>query len=77
MYIFVHRGDATSGHYWGYGRNGKDWYKYDINVARIKEADIFVDIEKSRAIPYALVYAQEKSLESFEYPYHLDFTENA
>jgi hypothetical protein len=22
MYIFVHRGDAVSGHYWGYGRNG-------------------------------------------------------
>jgi len=30
MYIFVHRGDAASGHYWGYGKNGIKWYKFDI-----------------------------------------------
>lgn len=36
MYIFVHRGDAVSGHYWGYGRNAQSWYKFDINTKKIK-----------------------------------------
>lgn len=37
MYIFVHRGDAVSGHYWGYGRNAEAWYKFDINTKKMKE----------------------------------------
>lgn len=44
MYLFVHRGDAVSGHYWGYGRNGKKWYRFDINCTRIQEDKILVDM---------------------------------
>lgn len=36
MYLFVHRGDAISGHYWGYGKNGNYWYRFDVNCAPIK-----------------------------------------
>ncbi len=36
MFIFTHRGDAVSGHYWGYGRNGNYWYKFDINTYQMK-----------------------------------------
>lgn len=36
MYIFVHRGDAVSGHYWGYGRNADHWYKFDISTNKMK-----------------------------------------
>lgn len=32
MFIFAHRGDAVSGHYWGYGKNKSNWYKFDINT---------------------------------------------
>lgn len=35
MYVFVHRGDAASGHYWGYGRNDLKWYKFDIKCREI------------------------------------------
>lgn len=62
MYLFVHRGDAISGHYWGYGRNGNQWYRFDVNCSSIKEVDIFVDIEKSGGIPYALLYAKDGQL---------------
>jgi hypothetical protein len=37
MYIFVHRGDAVSGHYWGYGRNGGSWYRFDINCRKMQQ----------------------------------------
>lgn len=70
MYIFVHRGDAISGHYWGYGRNGNHWYRFDVNCAPIKEVEILIDMEKSGGIPYALVYAREDQIESFAYPYY-------
>lgn len=76
MYLFVHRGDATSGHYWGYGRNANHWYRFDVNVAKMKESEILVDMEKSNAIPYALVYAKESNIESFEYPFYLNLEEN-
>lgn len=59
MYLFVHRGDAVSGHYWGYGRNGKKWYRFDINCTELPQNKILVDMENSGGIPYALVYAKE------------------
>jgi ubiquitin C-terminal hydrolase len=58
MYIFVHRGDAVSGHYWGYGRNSESWYKFDINTKQIKEDEILLDLYKSGGTPYALVYVK-------------------
>lgn len=44
MYIFVHRGDAVSGHYWGYGRNDATWYKFDINTKKIQQDQIIIDL---------------------------------
>ena len=71
MYLFVHRGDAISGHYWGYGRNGNHWYRFDINCFRIKESDILIDMERSRGTPYAMVYVRDSEIQSFGYPHHL------
>lgn len=44
MYIFVHRGDAISGHYWGYGRNGANWYRFDISCRLIPQEQIIIDM---------------------------------
>jgi hypothetical protein len=55
----VHRGDGISGHYWGYGRNGTQWYKFDSNCTLIRQEDILRDIEKLNATPYALMYTKE------------------
>lgn len=73
MYIFVHRGDAVSGHYWGYGRNADNWYKFDINTNKMKEEDILLDVYKCGGTPYALVYAKEESLPRVSYKYYRDF----
>ncbi len=70
MYIFVHRGDAISGHYWGYGRNGNSWYRFDVNCVPIKESDILIDMDKSGGIAYALVYAKEDEIGNFAYSYY-------
>ena len=72
MYIFVHRGDAVSGHYWGYGRNDDEWYRFDINTRKILQDQIIIDMEKSSATPYALLYVKESNLPKFDYKLHLD-----
>ena len=72
MYIFVHRGDAVSGHYWGYGRNDDEWYRFDINTRKILQDQINIDMEKSSATPYALLYVKESNLPKFDYKLHLD-----
>jgi ubiquitin C-terminal hydrolase len=70
MYIFVHRGDAVSGHYWGYGRNAGNWYRFDINTKKVLQEQIIIDLEKSAATPYALLYVKEGNLPRFDYPIH-------
>jgi hypothetical protein len=72
MYIFVHRGDAVSGHYWGYGRNDEQWYRFDINTQTILQDQIIIDLEKSSATPYALLYVKESNLAKFDYKIHMD-----
>lgn len=67
MYIFVHRGDAVSGHYWGYGRNDASWYKFDINTKKIQQDQIIIDLQKSAATPYALLYVKQQNLPKFDY----------
>ena len=37
VYIFVHRGNAKSGHYWGYGRNNENWYSFDLKCKKLEE----------------------------------------
>lgn len=71
MYIFVHRGDAVSGHYWGYGRNEDKWYRFDINCRKIAQEQIIIDMEKSAASPYALLYVKSQNLPKFSYNYYL------
>lgn len=70
MYIFVHRGDAVSGHYWGYGRNGNNWYRFDINCRLIPQDQIIIDMEKSSGTPYALLYVRKENIAQFKYDYH-------
>jgi ubiquitin carboxyl-terminal hydrolase 25/28 len=71
MYIFVHRGDAVSGHYWGYGRNANQWYRFDINCRLIPQEQILIDLEKSSGTPYALLFVKKENLPQFKYNYHL------
>ena len=71
MYIFVHRGDAVSGHYWGYGRNDNVWYRFDINCRSLPQEHIIVDMEKSSGTPYGLLYVRKDHLAKFDYKYHL------
>jgi hypothetical protein len=70
MYIFVHRGDAVSGHYWGYGRNGPNWYRFDINCRLMAQEQILIDMEKSSGTPYALLYVKKDNIPQFRYNYH-------
>lgn len=72
MYIFVHRGDAVSGHYWGYGRNAEQWYRFDINTSTVEQDQIVIDLEKSSATPYALLYVKSSNLPNFDYKLHLN-----
>lgn len=58
MFIFVHRGDAHSGHYWGYGKNGAQWIRFDVKCKRMSAEDMLQDMEKSRGTPYSLVYTK-------------------
>ena len=67
MYIFVHRGDAVSGHYWGYGKNDATWYRFDINTKKIQQDQIIIDLYKSAATPYALLYVKQQNLPKFQY----------
>jgi hypothetical protein len=70
MYIFVHRGDAISGHYWGYGRNGSNWYRFDINCKLMSQEQIIIDMEKSSGTPYALLFVKKERIPQFKYNYH-------
>ena len=70
MYIFVHRGDAVSGHYWGYGCNDGRWYRFDVNTSLIDQGQIVIDMEKSAATPYAFLYVKEAQLPHFDYNLH-------
>jgi hypothetical protein len=67
LYLFVHQGSGTSGHYWGYGRNGNKWYKFDSVCTAIQQEDIMSDIEKLCATPYVMMYAKENEISSFDY----------
>lgn len=36
-FIIVHRGEADSGHYWGYGFTGGCWWRYDIHNSKMEK----------------------------------------
>ncbi|KAL8767123.1 MAG: hypothetical protein Q9209_006285 [Squamulea sp. 1 TL-2023] len=70
---FIHRGDATSGHYWIYIRDFKRnmWRKYDDEkVSQVINVSQIFDEEKSKrpATPYFLVYVRDDLKDAFVDP---------
>ncbi|RKP07272.1 hypothetical protein THASP1DRAFT_30906 [Thamnocephalis sphaerospora] len=59
--VFMHRGQATYGHYWVYiyDWEKKRWLKYnDDVVTEVPEAEVFQDTTGSDANPYCIVYVR-------------------
>ncbi|AGO13496.1 AaceriACL164Cp [[Ashbya] aceris (nom. inval.)] len=61
--VFIHRGEASYGHYWVYIKdcqNGGIWRKYnDESVTEVPESEVFDFSEENTATPYFLVYVKE------------------
>lgn len=61
--VFIHRGEASYGHYWVYikdaSKNGV-WRKYnDETITEVPEAEVFNFTEGNTATPYFLVYVRQ------------------
>ncbi|SCU93337.1 LAMI_0E14004g1_1 [Lachancea mirantina] len=68
--VFIHRGEASYGHYWIYikdlKRNGI-WRKYnDESVTEVPAAEVFNFTEANTATPYFLVYVKESRASEVE-----------
>lgn len=64
--VFIHRGQATFGHYWIYIRDfrGKVYRMYnDQRVTEVSESEIFQLEEGNTATPYFLVFIKEDAVE--------------
>jgi ubiquitin C-terminal hydrolase len=57
-FIIVHRGEADSGHYWGYGFTGGCWWRYDINNSKVEKDTMIKEIENGNVVVYALIYGR-------------------
>ncbi|KAH3900253.1 ubiquitin-specific protease UBP2 SCDLUD_003225 [Saccharomycodes ludwigii] len=64
--VFIHRGEASYGHYWVYIKEKKSsdtraiWRKYnDENVTEVDESEVFNFTQGNTATPYFLVYVKE------------------
>ncbi|SCW02303.1 LAFE_0F03466g1_1 [Lachancea fermentati] len=61
--VFIHRGEASYGHYWTYIKDHKKngiWRKYnDESVTEAPESEVFNFTEGNTATPYFLVYIKE------------------
>ncbi|RKP37804.1 hypothetical protein BJ085DRAFT_32885 [Dimargaris cristalligena] len=64
--VFMHRGEASYGHYWIYIRDHvhERWYKYnDSTVTPVDAAqEVFADTTGSNANPYLIVYVRDDRL---------------
>ncbi|KAJ1923285.1 ubiquitin-specific protease ubp2 [Tieghemiomyces parasiticus] len=63
--VFMHRGEASYGHYWVYLRDHAQsrWLKFnDAVVTRVDEAEVFNDTTGSNANPYLIVYVRDTEL---------------
>lgn len=66
--IFVHRGQASFGHYWIYINDFKNkiFRKYnDEYVTEVPYKEVFDDNEENTATPYFLVFIREDMSESY------------
>jgi ubiquitin carboxyl-terminal hydrolase 25 len=66
--IFVHRGQASFGHYWIYINDFKNkvFRKYnDEYVTEVPYREVFDDNEENTATPYFLVFIREDLAESY------------
>ncbi|AET39551.1 ubiquitin-specific protease UBP2 Ecym_4514 [Eremothecium cymbalariae DBVPG len=61
--VFIHRGEASYGHYWVYIKDRKNsgiWRKYnDESVTEVPESEVFDFTEDNTATPYFLVYIKD------------------
>jgi ubiquitin carboxyl-terminal hydrolase 25/28 len=59
--VFIHRGHASSGHYWIYIRDRlhKRWLKFnDSNVTEVDDVEVFQNRQGSHENPYLLIYVK-------------------
>uniref|UniRef100_A0A060T713 ubiquitinyl hydrolase 1 n=1 Tax=Blastobotrys adeninivorans TaxID=409370 RepID=A0A060T713_BLAAD len=66
--VFVHRGQATFGHYWIYINDMKNkvFRKYnDEYVTQVPYSEVFDESEENTATPYFLVYVREDLCDDF------------
>ncbi|KAJ1657966.1 ubiquitin-specific protease ubp2 [Dispira simplex] len=64
--VFMHRGEASFGHYWVYIFDHKHhrWLKYnDEIVTHVPDSEVFGDTTGSNANPYLIVYARRSQLD--------------
>lgn len=71
-FIIVHRGEADSGHYWGYGFVNASWWKFDIHNSKVDKASMVKEIESGDVVVYALVYARHQETYHPSYSLYLN-----
>ncbi|CAB4252035.1 similar to Saccharomyces cerevisiae YOR124C UBP2 Ubiquitin-specific protease that removes ubiquitin from ubiquitinated proteins [Maudiozyma barnettii] len=68
--VFIHRGEASYGHYWIYIKDPNVtgiWRKYnDETVTEVSESEVFNFTEGNTATPYFLVFVKEEDREGIE-----------
>ncbi|CCK68854.1 ubiquitin-specific protease UBP2 KNAG_0B04190 [Huiozyma naganishii CBS 8797] len=71
--VFIHRGEASYGHYWVYVKDFKNsgiWRKYnDETVSEVPEEEVFNFTEGNNATPYFLVLVKQTHEQDIE-PLH-------
>ena len=68
--VFIHRGEASYGHYWVYVKDLKQhgtWRKYnDETVSEVNESEVFNFTEGNTATPYFLVFVKDENKDDIE-----------
>lgn len=68
--VFIHRGEASYGHYWIYINDPNQsgiWRKYnDESVTEVSESEVFNFTEGNTATPYFLVFVKNEDKEGIE-----------
>ncbi|KAG5361211.1 Ubiquitin carboxyl-terminal hydrolase 2 [Yarrowia sp. E02] len=69
--VFIHRGEASFGHYWTYIRDhqGGFFRKYnDEKITRVEDSEVMDFDDKNTATPYFLVFVREDLIDSMVEP---------
>ncbi|CCE63264.1 hypothetical protein TPHA_0E01710 [Tetrapisispora phaffii CBS 4417] len=68
--VFIHRGEASYGHYWTYIKDFQQnsiWRKYnDETITEVPDSEVFNFIEGNTATPYFLVYVKNENIDDIE-----------